>query len=276
MDHEEFKWKPFSIGTFKSEIKNRYEAPRQASLENHTGTIQLNSKMNYEQALGDLEGIERLWVVYLFHLNQDNWKPMVNPPRNPNSTKRGVFSTRAPYRPNPIGLSCVKIVKIKGLKIYVEESDILDQTPILDIKPYIPYADSFPDAKIGWLENLDEEAHSITWSTQALEQSRWLGSNGIIDLEAYVRKQLEHLPLSSRHKRIRKLANTDDYSLGYRTWRLKFSLNSQDKSIEMLGIYTAYNQDELDNKEDKYLDKKLHQEYCNIFKTDLIGIEIKI
>lgn len=276
MNHSEIKWNPTSIGLFKSEIKNRYEAPRQASLEKHTGVIEFNSRMNYEQALRDLEGIERIWVIYLFHLNQDNWKPMVNPPRNSHSTKRGVFSTRAPYRPNPIGLSCVRVLRIKGLKIYVEESDILDQTPILDIKPYIPYADSFPNSKVGWLENLEQEAHSIEWHATATEQAVWLGARGIIDLEAYVRKQLEYQPLNTRHKRIRQLEKSGYFSLGYRTWRLQFILLSEMKSIQIISIHSGYTEYELDTDTDAYSDKDIHRQYCLHFSSSSIGSEQKI
>ncbi len=257
-------------------MKNRYDAPRQASIENHKGFISLNPKMNFEQALDDLEGIERIWIIYLFHLNQKNWKPKVNPPRNPDGIKRGVFATRAPYRPNPIGMSCVKVSKIKGLKIWVNECDLLDSTPILDIKPYLPYADSFPEAKIGWLEDIDRHAFEIDWKATALTEALWLENRGLMSLEAYVRKQLEYQPLSTRHKRIRRLDSDNCYSLGYRTWRIIFELDEESKTISITNIYSAYTSNELIQSEDKYNDKRLHVKFNQTFSKINNLIELRL
>ena len=139
------------IGFLQSDLKQRYETPRQGVLAKESkAVIILNANENFEQAVKDLEGFERIWVIYQFHLNK-NWKPLVTPPRHTRS-KVGVFATRAPYRPNHIGLSCVKLDKVDGLKIHISESDILDGSPILDIKPYLPYSDSFPDVKTGWVK----------------------------------------------------------------------------------------------------------------------------
>ena len=275
-DLNEFEWIPKSIGIFHSKMKNRYDAPRQASLEDHKGIISLNPKMNFEQALDDLDGIERIWIIYLFHLNQKNWKPKVNPPRNPDGIKRGVFATRAPYRPNPIGMSCVKVSQIKGLKIWVNECDLLDNTPILDIKPYLPYADSFPEAKIGWLEDMDRHAFQIDWKAVALTEALWLENQGLMSLEAYVRKQLEYQPLSTRHKRIRRLDNDNCYSLGYRTWRITFELDEESKTILITNIYSAYTPNELIQSEDKYNDKKLHVKFNQTFSKINNIIELRL
>ena len=134
------------IGFLQSELKKRYETPRQGVLaKGSKAIIHLNPKNNFEQAVKDLDGFDRLWIIYQFHLNK-NWKPLVTPPRHTRN-KVGVFASRAPYRPNQIGLSCVKLDKVDGLKIYISESDILDDSPVLDIKPYLPYSDSFPDCK---------------------------------------------------------------------------------------------------------------------------------
>jgi len=126
------------IGILHSELIQRYETPRQGVLaKGSTAVIQLNPKYNFEQAVKDLDGFDRIWIIYQFHLNK-NWKPLVTPPRHTRN-KVGVFATRAPYRPNQIGLSCVKLEKVEGLKIFISESDILDGSPVLDIKPFLPY-----------------------------------------------------------------------------------------------------------------------------------------
>src|SRR4051812_38191220 len=103
------------IGTFKASSKYPYEARRQAAAdsENSFGEIHLQAGRDFEQALEDLEGFERIWIIYQFHQNPE-WKPKVMPPRGPR-IKRGVFATRAPYRPNALGMSCVRLVKVEGL-----------------------------------------------------------------------------------------------------------------------------------------------------------------
>ena len=139
------------IGTFFGDAVYKYDAPRQGRLfAGHLGRIVLNPGMNFETALRDLDGFERLWVIFLFHENA-GWRPTTRPPVPPKGRDRvGTFASRSPYRPNPIGLSCVRLLKIEGLTLYVDEADLLNETPVLDIKPYIPYADAFPEARAGF------------------------------------------------------------------------------------------------------------------------------
>ena len=141
------------IGTFFGDAVYKYDAPRQGRLfAGHPGRIVLNSGMNFETALRDLDGFERIWVIFQFHENV-GWRPTTRPPVPPKGKDRvGTFASRSPYRPNPIGLSCVRLLKIEGLTLYVDEADLLNETPVLDIKPYIPMADAFPDAKAGWVD----------------------------------------------------------------------------------------------------------------------------
>lgn len=142
------------IGIVHSPFKERYAAPRQPALGDEvTATIELVKGMNLDQAIKDLERFSHIWVIYWMHLNQ-GWNPTVIPPRGPKK-RRGVLATRAPHRPNSIGLSAVKLLSIKGCKLEIATHDMLDGTPVLDIKPYIPYADSIKDASHGWLEETD-------------------------------------------------------------------------------------------------------------------------
>ena len=114
------------------------------------------------------------------------WRPKVLPPRSA-GRRRGVFSTRSPHRPNPIGLSVVRLDEVRGLTLHVRDVDMIDGTPVLDLKPYVPYADAFPDARTGWLEPLagrrrgrepaavdPEPGFAVTWSPLAAEQAAWL------------------------------------------------------------------------------------------------------
>jgi len=139
------------IGVVHSPFKERFAAPRQPDLLNPAqGEIELNTSFNFEQALSDLDSFSHIWVIYWMHLNQ-GWNPTVMPPRG-SDIRRGLFSTRAPHRPNSIGLSVVKLIRIKKRILFIEGLDMLDGTPVLDIKPYLPYADSIRDASHGWLD----------------------------------------------------------------------------------------------------------------------------
>ncbi|MBL4759730.1 MAG: tRNA (N6-threonylcarbamoyladenosine(37)-N6)-methyltransferase TrmO [Mariprofundaceae bacterium] len=138
------------IGIVHSPFKERFVAPRQPDLAKPTaGTIELYNGSNFEQALSDLDSFTHIWVIYWMHLNQ-GWNPTVMPPRG-SDIRRGLFSTRAPHRPNSIGLSVVKLTSINKRNLQIEGLDMLDGTPVLDIKPYLPYADNIEGASHGWL-----------------------------------------------------------------------------------------------------------------------------
>ena len=280
------KWELKPIGIFHSQSVHPYEAPRQASEDQSEleGIIELSSNfpagprdnsdnsdakedgssevhvrnLGLEQALTDLEGFDRIWLLYRFHHNQ-NWKPMVVPPRGP-AVKRGVFATRAPYRPNAIGLSAVRLVRIEGRKLYIRGFDLLDQTPIYDIKPYLAYADSHPEAALGWLEGLDEQANKIRFSPAAEEQMDWLEANGMSQLRGFIASQLRFDALDSERKRISNSEIKGIHEIAYRTWRVSFFFDPDLKSISILSIYSGYSDDELrlENIENPHGDKDLH------------------
>jgi tRNA (adenine37-N6)-methyltransferase len=105
-----------------------------------------------EKVIQDLGGFDRLWLIFAFH-RSEGWKSSVKPPRG--GPKRGVLATRSPHRPDSIGLSAVELAKIEGRTLHLRGVDLLDGTPVLDIKSYVPYADAFPDAKAGWIDDLD-------------------------------------------------------------------------------------------------------------------------
>ena len=142
------------IGIVHSPYQERFATPRQPAyaVEDKPAVIELNPGSNYEQALQDLETFSHIWVLYWMHLNQ-GWNPLVKPPRD-RENKHGVFSTRAPHRPNSIGLSVVPLQSIEGRKIHILDHDMLDGTPVLDIKPYIKEADMIADASDGWIAKL--------------------------------------------------------------------------------------------------------------------------
>ncbi|GAA5316676.1 MAG: tRNA (N6-threonylcarbamoyladenosine(37)-N6)-methyltransferase TrmO [Candidatus Pelagadaptatus aseana] len=146
----------FPIGTASTPYPEKFSIPRQPGLvTSDQSYIELQGDANREEILRGLENFSHIWVVFVFHhAMRDNWKPMVRPPRLGGNEKVGVFASRSPFRPNPIGLS---VLKLKGIsshqgrwRIHIEGADLLNGTPILDIKPYLPYADSLSNAQGGF------------------------------------------------------------------------------------------------------------------------------
>lgn len=139
------------IGFIKSCYRDKFGTPRQSGLVKESwAEISFRPDVQAEQALQGLEGFSHLWLIWVFHQNKTaRYHSKVHPPRLEGKTM-GVFATRSPHRPNPIGLSVVKIIKIENGVITVAGADLVDGTPILDIKPYLPSVDSLPQAEAGW------------------------------------------------------------------------------------------------------------------------------
>ena len=149
------------IGVARTPLLHRRDAPCQPELQRSVeGTIMVHEP--YWSCLEDIGGFSRIWLLYIFDRNQ-GWRAMVKPPRG--GPKRGLFATRSPHRPSPIGMTSVELMGVEKDRIFVKGLDLLDQTPIVDIKPYLVFQDAHPDAKMGWvaevgtekLRNLDEE-----------------------------------------------------------------------------------------------------------------------
>ena len=247
-----------AIGHFHSDQVEPYEASRQPD-ENHSeGYINLESGHNFEQALTGLTVGSRIWILFMFHHNP-HWNPMVLPPRGGNQ-KVGVFATRSPYRPNPIGMSCVQILKIEKLKIYVSNSDILDGSPILDIKPYISYADAHLGEEPTWLKSAQK--YEVRFTTEALEQLNFLEQHGVTQLRGFLLHQLEYEPDNSKKKRVKSI--DDRFLISYRTWRTEFLI--EQNSIIVLKVYSGYSTEELITTENPYGDKEIHRAFMQHLK----------
>lgn len=261
---EVFNYQP--IGIFRSEKNNNYDVPRQSGIYEHASNkddyIEFFKGHQFEQALENLSGFSRLWVIFEFHKNK-NWNPKVMPPRG-SDVKLGVFSTRSPYRPNPLGLSCLELLRIEGLKIYISSSDLLNETPILDIKPYIPEYDSFPQEKIGWLENLKTQKYQLLFTSLAKEKMEYLLNNHKIDLLAFIQRSLEYEPLNKETKRL--VFTEASTMLCYRTWRVLFHVHEVNKEVEVFDIISGYSTTELHSDKDPYQDKSIHQIFSSFFK----------
>lgn len=149
------------IGVVRSPYTERHGTPRQPTVTTQVhggsaleGTIELFTDVVPAKAFTSLEGFQYIWVIAWLHLNK-HWNPTVIPPRGPR-VRRGVLATRAPHRPNQLALSALELVGVEGHVLTVRGLDLLDGTPVLDVKPYLHYADAFPDARAGWVDELDE------------------------------------------------------------------------------------------------------------------------
>ena len=145
------------IARIRSDFKTKFGIPRQSGLvEDLTATVVFEPEYRNPDALRGMEGFSHLWLIWQCSENvRDDWAPTVRPPRLGGNRRLGVFATRSPFRPNSVGLSCVKLLAVRrdpalGPVIDVAGADLMDGTPIYDIKPYAPYADSHPEALGGF------------------------------------------------------------------------------------------------------------------------------
>lgn len=256
------------IGFFRSPAREKLEAPRQAVLDRSgtEGRVELVSGRGFEDALRDLDGFDRAWIVYGFHLSSESWKPLTTPPRGPRQ-KRGIFATRSPYRPNPIGLSCVRILRVEGLVLHVQEHDILDSAPIYDIKPYVPYADAFPDSATGWIDEVSESEWTVRFSEEADARLEWLEARGVVRARPFLLAQLASEPTDRKRKRVRELVDTPGiFEIAYRTWRARFSLNGSTREVFVETFGSGYSENEMDpNAVDRYGDLEIHREFVSAY-----------
>lgn len=221
------------IGFIRSPFSTKFAAPHQpATGTTETNTIELLPGRNFEQAVQDLDGFERIWIIWWFHENT-GWKPLVRPPRGA-PVKRGVFATRSPHRPNPLGLTTVALKAVSGRYLTIGACDLLDGTPILDIKPYIPEIDAFPDAATGWLEELDTTARfTVVLAEKAAHQVAWLNEHFGVDFITRAQSVLAIDPSPHRTRRITQRAGR--FQMGCGGWRLFFTVTGSTVSIEEIG-----------------------------------------
>ena len=152
-----------TIARMRSDFPTKFGIPRQSGLvEELESTIVFEPEFRIPDALRGIEGYSHLWIIWQFsQAVRQEWSPTVRPPRLGGNTRMGVFATRSPFRPNNLGLSCVKLLGIEhtqtdGAVLHVAGADLMDGTPIFDIKPYVPYSDSFPDAVGGFTDTADD------------------------------------------------------------------------------------------------------------------------
>ena len=184
------------IAHIRTEFPEKFGIPRQSGLAGAlSGKIVFEKEFRNPDALRELEGFSHLWLIWEFSATRKGgWQPTVRPPRLGGNRHMGVFATRSPFRPNPLGLSCVEIEAVvndeaEGPVIYVRGADLMDGTPIYDIKPYIRYADSRPESVCGYVDELRENRLDVVMPEEM---------KTVIDNERTLEALLEVLALDPR------------------------------------------------------------------------------
>lgn len=221
------------IGYIRTGKTMKFDAPHQPDhSKTEESVVELIPGQGFEYALRDLESFSHIWLVWWFDRNS-TWRPMVRPPRG-NSRRRGVFSTRSPHRPNPIGMTAVRLLGISGLTLKIGSHDLVDGTPIFDIKPYLITADLFPEASLGWLAEIEAEnngpaEYALNLSSRAQTQLEWLRAR---DVDFYTRA-FELLTRDPRPHRTRRIVKFNQgFRMGCGAWRIFFVVTDKTVQIE--------------------------------------------
>lgn len=161
-----FEFKP--IGIIRSCYTDKFGIPRQPGLvKSATATLELLPPFNQPDALRGLNDFSHVWIIFVFNESARNqWKATVRPPRLGGNERIGVFASRSNFRPNPIGLSVVELITIEGTTLKLGGGDFLNGTPVLDIKPYVPYADSIPSAQGAFAGSAPEPVNNVSFSPE--------------------------------------------------------------------------------------------------------------
>ena len=165
------------IARMKSDFPTKFGIPRQSGLVSELrSTIVFEPEFRNPDALRGIEGFSHLWLLWQFsEAVRSGWSPTVRPPRLGGNTRMGVFATRSPFRPNNLGLSCVKLLGVEqtelwGTVLHVGGADLMDGTPIFDVKPYIPYSDAHPDALGGFTDTAGDFLLQVDFPAPLLEK----------------------------------------------------------------------------------------------------------
>ena len=227
------------IATVHSPFREKFVTPRQPGLApSVVARICFHPGFSTPEAVRGLEGFSHLWLIFLFHQNwQKGWKPTVRPPRLGGNQRVGVYASRSPFRPNPIGLSAVRLLSINcdsgKVSLEVQGADLIDGTPILDIKPYIPYGDSISDATGGFAEEAPKSTLQIDFSDLAKKQLA-LYQNETPELEIMLQETLSLDPRPAyRHNK----EDSQEYGVLFDRYNIRWKV--QVKQLIVLEILIA-------------------------------------
>ncbi len=208
---------------------DKFGIPRQSREESPILTrIVFEPEYNVPEALRGIEGYSHLWLIWGFS-EVDSWSPTVRPPRLGGNKRMGVFATRSPFRPNPIGLSSVRLVRVGQGELAVSGADVLDGTPIYDIKPYLSFSDSHPDAQNGFAEEHKNDRLEVDWgliSRKCLDNGSILPREWLDDVEEKWVRDVEYI-LSQDPRPAYQDDPEREYKMDYDGYTVTFSVNKQ-------------------------------------------------
>jgi len=218
------------IGTLQSAFKEKFGVPRQSGMiPEARAVLKLRPDPAFVTALNHLQDFSHVWVVFVFHQAHDRaWTPTIRPPRIGAPNRVGVFASRSPHRPNPIGMSAVKLDRIDfeargGVEIHLSGVDLLDGTPVLDLKPYVPYADSIPDANAGWAEG-EIPKYAVTYSDESLAAID-AHSQTLPHLKALLTQTLEYDPRPMGQREAMPIADPSNEGREFRFRLMHFDVH---------------------------------------------------
>jgi tRNA (adenine37-N6)-methyltransferase len=261
------------IGYLRSPLATKVEAARQPRAAVGTpARIELLPGRNFEHALEDLERWELIWVIFWFHLNR-GWRPKVLPPRS-TTGRKGVFATRSPHRPNPLGMSVVRLERVEGLVLHISDADMLDGTPVLDLKPYIAYTDAHPGAGTGWLEDAARagttsqpadpvSAYLVQFEALATEQAAWIEAHTGLAIRERIQSTLALGPTSHPYRRIRRVGEW--MQLSVKEWRVRFIAIERD--VRVFEINSGFRDSQLAAGADDE-SHRLHREFLAMWPRE--------
>jgi len=249
------------IGYVRAALATKVEAARQPrAAVGVPARIELLPGRNFEHALADLEDWTHIWVLFWFDRNAA-WRPKVLPPRS-ETGRKGVFATRSPHRPNPLGLSAVRLERIEGLTLHVCDVDMLDGTPVLDIKPYVAYTDAVADAGNGWLADAAAVADpkppfAIEWTPLAASQAEWIEQRTGLALRERVTTTLALGPEPHPYRRIKPVGH--GFVLAVKEWRASFTVEG--RSVRVVSLASGFRPTELAGSDESRVDLTAHREF---------------
>ncbi|AIE84578.1 tRNA (N6-threonylcarbamoyladenosine(37)-N6)-methyltransferase TrmO [Fimbriimonas ginsengisoli] len=254
------------IGYVRATKGFKFDAPHQPDVgSDEVNFIELLPGRQFELALQDLDGFDKIWLISWFDRNR-SWRPRVLPPRGP-AKRRGVFATRSPHRPNPIGLTCVSLLGIEGRILKVGALDLTDGTPILDIKPYLRTVDCHPDSRLGWVQEIEEReatppAFLVTLEPLAERQLRWLREVWNLDFTERAFALLKRDPAPHRTRRILQLSE-NRYRIACGPWRMFYRIEGDSVIVEE--VASGFSRETLSaSTGEKTTDREAHMAFLHL------------
>jgi tRNA-Thr(GGU) m(6)t(6)A37 methyltransferase TsaA len=225
------------IGFLKTPFQEKFGVPRQSGMIGEAwGILKLNPDPDFKDAVRKLESFSHVWLIFQFHENANEpWRKLTTPPRTEVSERVGVFASRSPFHPNHLGMSVVKLGRIdvdakEGIEIHVSGVDILDGTPVFDLKPYVPFVDSIPDAKGGFTES-DIPKYRVSFSEHALLKLESLASQKELIIQM---AELDPRPTSQKKSFPIEDENSEGMSFAFRVGELDVKWE-----VKKQGIYVT-------------------------------------